>query len=475
MDQTKRPLRIPPQFATYAESHEIFDMCKRLLEQVTVNKPEDPIDFMIELLKRENDDIPQIILLGPPAAGKYTMAKQICSKLRTAHLNLKTLVQDASQDMKRRLEELVKQKQSVPTSVWVEIIKERIQLFDCVKKGWVLEGFPQNREQALALVTAGIYPKHCEAPDTVLIERAAGKRVDPKTGDVYHVSFDWPTSAEVVERLEEEVGNNEEELVEKLMVYHRHIEGIVDCFQKSTKFINADQPKSDVFSQVITFLQSQRRSAAPHNPRVVLLGPTGCGKAGQAALLASKYNIVNVSMGQLIKQCIVDETSMGTAIKPYIEKEMLVPDALVLNILKDRLSQLDCVTRGWVLHGYPRTREQAEQLTTAGFIPNRVFFMDVPNDSIIERLSMLATDPITGERYHLLYNPPRTQQIKNRLVYHPKNSEKEVKKRLTQYHVYVEEIADFYTDGQHLNADQDPHTVFECIESMLVEPLPKKL
>ena len=93
---------------------------------------------------------------------------------------------------------------------------------------------------------------------------------------------------------------------------------------------------------------------------------------------------------------------------------------------------------------------------------------------MIERLTLRATDHITGERYHMLYNPPRTQEVKERLQQHPSDRDEIVRQKLAQYHAYVEEIADYYTEGQHVNADQDPHTVFECIESMIVNPLPKQ-
>ena len=75
----------------------------------------------------------------------------------------------------------------------------------------------------------------------------------------------------------------------------------------------------------------------------------------------------------------------------------------------------------------------------------------------------------------MLFNPPRTQEVKDRLEAHPKDTEEEVRKRLAQFHAYSEELNDFYEDAQHINADQDPHTVFECIESMVVNPLPKRL
>ncbi|XP_046560875.1 adenylate kinase 8-like [Haliotis rubra] len=477
MDQTKRPLLIPPAFATYAEEHGVFDMYKRLLEQLIIHRPTDPIAFLIENLKRDNNDVPQIIVLGPPASGKRSIAKLVCSKLRTAHITMENLIHDADLDIREQAKEFISKRQAVPTELWVKIVQERMKLFDCVKKGWVMEGFPQTREQAQALQEIGVYPKHCvvlDSPDTVLIERAAGKRVDPKTGDVYHTTFDWPTNNDVQSRLEVAPGYTEEAMVDKLVMYHRHIDGILRCYGDTLKTINADQPKADVFAQVFTYLSSQTRTNAPHTPRIILLGPTGSGKGVQAALLANKYNIVNVCCGQLIKQAIADETKAGVAAKAYVEKGVMVPDNLVLNILEVRLSQLDCVTRGWVLHGYPRTREQAEQLAKAGFKPYRQFFLDVPNDSVLERLTLRATDPITGERYHMLYNPPRTPEVKERLQRFPKDSDNEVRKRLAQYHAYIEEIADFYLDGQHVNADQDPHTVFECLESMIVNPLPKR-
>lgn len=103
----------------------------------------------------------------------------------------------------------------------------------------------------------------------------------------------------------------------------------------------------------------------------------------------------------------------------------------------------------------------------------RVFFLEIPNDSVIERLSLRSTDPITGERYHLLYNPPRSQEIKSRLIVNAKDAEDAVKIRLAAYRATIDELAEFYVDALHVNAEQDSHHVFESIESMVVKPLPK--
>lgn len=226
---------------------------------------------------------------------------------------------------------------------------------------------------------------------------------------------------------------------------------------------------------VLSYLKMKHRDSAPHTPRVILLGPTGCGKSVQAELMASKYGVINVSCTELIKQSLVDDSKLGEAVRPYVERKMMVPDDLVLQLLQSRLAQLDAVTKGWVIHGFPKTREQAETLTKAGYEPNRVIFMDAPTDTILERMTLRSVDPVTGERYHLIYNPPRTNEVKQRLQTSAKDVESAVNSRIADYQAYIEEIAEFYEQsGQHINADQDIHTVFECIESIIVNPIPRK-
>lgn len=143
-------------------------------------------------------------------------------------------------------------------------------------------------------------------------------------------------------------------------------------------------------------------------------------------------------------------------------------------LITERLGKLDCVSRGWVLHGFPKSREQAEALDRNGFSPNRVFFMDIPNDSIMERTTQRYLDPVTGERYHVSYNPPPTQEIRDRLRQKSSDTESNIRNKISEYYVNVRNLHDFYENiALHINADQDPNTVFESIESGLVNPVPK--
>ncbi|XP_067937862.1 adenylate kinase 8-like isoform X2 [Watersipora subatra] len=477
MDATKRPIQINPEFANYAEEHGIFDMYKRLMSKLLTDMPEDPLVYLYENLKQENDDLPQVAVIGPPVSGKWCVAHKISTTVNSPHLSPDDILSDAPKELQLEVNRYIQEGGGIPDELWVRLINERLGRYDCKRQGWVLDGFPETPEQAKALQAVGVMPKHVivlEAPDTLLLERAEGKRVDPETKEVWHKIFDYPTDLSVQEKLVEPANYTHETIVSRLVDYHRHIGGIIQAYKHVYKTVNGDQPKSDVFSQAVAYISQDARSQAPNTPRVLLLGPTGAGKAVQAALIASKYNVINISVPQLIQQAIEGESKLGLAIKPYVEQDITVPDHLLMAVIRERLSQMDALTRGWVMHGFPKNIDQAASLDQDGFKPNRVFFLDVPNDIVLERLTLRATDPVSGERYHMLYNPPITQPIKDRLVQNPRDSEEEVRKRLAAFYAYQEELQDYYSQAARVNADQDPHTVFEYIESTIVNPPPKK-
>ncbi|XP_058861357.1 adenylate kinase 8-like isoform X1 [Acipenser ruthenus] len=477
MDATAKPLRIPPEMRTYAEQHSIFDLIQAMMKRLLVEKPEDPIEYLIDLLKNNSIEVPRIFVLGPPASGKRTVVKQLCKHLGASRISTESLLREESDLVKEALEYKANQ-QEIPSMLWINLVQQRLSKKDCIKRGWVFEGFPKTREQAFRLQAAGIAPEHVvllDAPDTVLIERNLGKRIDPVTGDVYHTSFDWPSSEHVEKRLVEADGIWESETVAGLLEYQRNIKGLESTYSTVSRVINADQPSIDVFSQVLTFVLSRHRSVAPHTPRILLHGPPGSGKSLQAALIAQKYNIVNICCGQVLKAVAADETSQGELIKPGLETGQQVPDSTVLKILTERLSRLDCTTRGWVVHGCPRNLEQAEKLNSAGFTPNRVFFLDMPDEVAVERVTFRMTDPVTGQRYHSLYKAAPSQQIQDRLQVNPRDSAESLQRRLDLYRTNLPELQELYSDAIYVNADQDPHAIFEFLESHIVNRLPKPL
>ncbi|XP_035197658.1 adenylate kinase 8 isoform X3 [Oxyura jamaicensis] len=431
----------------YAEERGLWQLLQNMVEELLIHKPDDPIQFMIDHLKRNNDDAPRICILGPPASGKTTIAMRLCKHLDAIRISQETLLFEETLALTKEAKAYKERKQQIPNALWANLIQERLSNVDCIKQGWILEGFPENQEQAWMLQSSGIIPRHVVvlyAADTVLIERNSGKRLDPFTEEVYHTTFDWPSDPVIQQRLVKPEDLSEQEMSKKLLEYHRNFPGVFQIYQKVLKSVNADQPCMDVLSQALTYVQTRHRSAAPFTPRILFCGPPGSGKSLQAALIAQKYGVVNI------------------------------PDNIVMKILAERLNALDCMTNGWVLRGFPRDVEQGEELQKARIIPNRVFFFNLPYESIMERLSQRRIDPVTGERYHTTFRPAPTPAIQARLRQNPKDKEENIEKRVETYYRNVKELEEFYEDAFYVNADQDPHVIFEFIESCIIKPLPCK-
>nr|XP_028602261.1 adenylate kinase 8-like [Podarcis muralis] len=475
MDVTTKPHQVPPAMAVYAEKHNIFQLMQSLMEDLLVYQPENPIDFMIAHLKRDNDEVPKIFVVGPPASGKTTISRWICKHLSATYLCPQDLMR--SKLLKRSSEAMAlrDQKKQIPNDLWAALLEERLNDVDCIKLGWVLDGFPETRSQALVLQSTGIAPRHVvvlSAPDTVLMERNLGKLLDPLTQEVYHTTFDWPVDFAVQKRLVRPEGVSAPATARRLLESHRNLPGIIQAYEGCHKAINADQPCVDVFAQVLNFVQSRPHSDAPFSPRVLLLGPPGCGKSLQAALLAQKYGLVNIFFGDLLREKVAAKTAVGELIKPFFESGYPVRDSIALSVLKDRLSERDCLTNGWVLHGFPRDVDQADLFKHTGFEPNRVFFLNLPTEVALQRICQRATDPVSGERYHTIFKPPADEDVHQRLRRNPRDAPSLVEKKADIYNRQVTELEDYYEEAIFLNADQDPYTIFEHIESFLVKPLP---
>ncbi|XP_062990529.1 adenylate kinase 8-like isoform X2 [Elgaria multicarinata webbii] len=430
MDATSKPHKIPPVMALYAERHNIFQLMQ---------------------------------------------ARWICKHLSATYLCPQQLV--SLKLLKRSREAMAYQanEQVVPDHLWASLLEERLNDVDCVKLGWVLDGFPETRKQALRLQSVGIAPRHVivlHAPDMVLVERNLGKLIDPVTQEVYHTTFDWPIDFTVQKRLVRPEGISEQATAKRILESHRNIPGLLQTYQTNHKAINADQPCVDVFAQALSFVQSRPHSEAPFVPRVLLLGPPGSGKSLQAALLNQKYGLVNISFGDLLREKVAAGTPLGDLIKPSFESGYPVSDSIVLHVLKDRLTQDDCLTYGWVLHGFPRDADQADIIKHTGYEPNRVFLLNLPIEVAMQRVCQRATDPISGERYHTIFKPPTDEEVHRRLRRNPRDRPEQVESKADFYNRQVAELEEYYEDSIFLNADQDPYTIFEYIESCLVKPLP---
>lgn len=191
--------------------------------------------------------------------------------------------------------------------------------------------------------------------------------------------------------------------------------------------------------------------------KLIMLGAPGAGKGTHAQILSDKYGIPTISTGAIIRGAISNETPTGKLAKGYIDRGELVPDDVVIGIIKERLSEDDCKS-GFILDGFPRTIPQAEALDKLGVKIDRVVDIDVKDDVIVERLSGRRECSKCGATYHVVNNPSEKgdncERCLSPLVRRADDVPETIKARLSVYHSQTEPLIEFYkSKGNLLVAD----------------------
>lgn len=209
---------------------------------------------------------------------------------------------------------------------------------------------------------------------------------------------------------------------------------------------------------------------------IVLFGPPGSGKGTQAKLLAEKYGVPHISTGDILRENLNNETKLGLEAKTYMNKGELVPDDLLIGIIKDRLSQSDCAS-GFLLDGYPRTLPQAEALSKIlselGKNLDVVLNIDVPDEELLKRLAGRRMC-VCGASYHILFNKPKQEGIcdlcGSKLYQRDDDKEEAIMNRLDVYKNQTRPLIDHYTQTGvmlTINGAADIEVVFNGICRML--------
>ena len=176
---------------------------------------------------------------------------------------------------------------------------------------------------------------------------------------------------------------------------------------------------------------------------IILFGPPGAGKGTQSGLISTMTGKPQVSTGDMLRDAVSDDSDVGREAKSYMDKGLLVPDEIILQLIKIRLSRADARS-GLLFDGFPRTIPQAialEALTPVSMVISLV----VEDDEIVSRITGRRTDPETGEIYHLEYKPA-PQHIRDRLLQRDDDTEDTVRNRLSTFHKQTAPLSDFYRD-----------------------------
>lgn len=181
--------------------------------------------------------------------------------------------------------------------------------------------------------------------------------------------------------------------------------------------------------------------------RTILLGPPGAGKGTQAAFITKRYGIPQISTGDMLRAAVKAGTPLGVAAKKVMDSGGLVSDDIIINLVKERLTQPDCAS-GYLFDGFPRTIPQAQAMKDAGVRLDAVVEITVPDADIIERMSGRRVHVASGRTYHVKFNPPKAEGKDDvtgePLIQRDDDLEATVRKRLEVYHSQTKPLVDFY-------------------------------
>ncbi|MEP7296199.1 MAG: adenylate kinase [Burkholderiales bacterium] len=182
--------------------------------------------------------------------------------------------------------------------------------------------------------------------------------------------------------------------------------------------------------------------------RLILLGPPGAGKGTQAAFICKQFSIPQISTGDMLRAAVKAGTPLGVAAKKVMDSGALVSDEIIIGLVKERIAQPDCVN-GFLFDGFPRTIVQADAMKAAGVNLDVVLEIDVPDESIIERMSGRRVHMASGRTYHIKFNPPKVagkdDVTGEDLIQRADDEEATVRNRLQVYKNQTQPLVEYYS------------------------------
>ncbi|KAI8833545.1 adenylate kinase-domain-containing protein [Chytridium lagenaria] len=475
--------------ADYADKHELFDLFERLTARLLIEKPSDPLQWAIDYLQQPI--VPSIVICGPPSSGTTAICERIAKAFDAVYISTGELLQTAIErqtGMGMQAKPFMERGNLVPDQIMLSLVMQRLQDNDVITKGYVLEGFPRTKEQALAMQIKGLCPAHF----------------------VYHLTLDPPPRSVSIEaRLIQKNSHTEPSIRGRLAQYHRHLRGVVGCFAKTLRKIVFPEGivgnEEKVIAEVMDFVGTKKRTHAPRQFRIIVAGLPGSGKSSVAELMQREYGFVH---GMSILVFLFRRKLLSLKrFKPFIHDPYGVSDNIMMDLIIRRLKKPDCVNNGWVLEGFPISKAQAEELKKHDIVPNRLIWLRAPEPICRSRLLHRRIDPTTGRIVNLTALPTDVSaSTAETWLKRPEDSEESINLRFARYEKTLTDLESFYgykqkgrtatttvamtlppreTDGimQEVKADGvgegdgfggngGVRRVFELVEDALLHPVP---
>ncbi|CAG9312031.1 unnamed protein product [Blepharisma stoltei] len=455
----KQKLEYQQGIEDYLESNDVYELFEYLLKELLVDKPEDPIDFLIH--KLENPRRRRLFLVGGIGNSRRMIARDLASRFRVEAVNVYDLLKNEVKKAGKHAEGILTAWRSgiyVPDDIILEILMPVLEGLEKQGKSYILNGCPRTRVQSLALQRAGIIP------DRIGILTTDENAYKEKFRQNFIESQEQKPSDESIAELASQ------RAIEELSY---NLNGVKDVYKNQWHEIESTGTVDKVADKVARIFLMKGRSNAPRRPpKVILLGPPGSGKSTQAQNLSVRYGLTLVSTSQLLRDQINRKSEIGKNIAAIMSTGDMVPDFIITELVRNRLQETDCKMNGWILDGFPKTVEQVRSLKEFKIQPSHVFFLESSDALIYERIEQRRLDPVTG-KYYSVAALPDDQNLRDRLVILEEDSHEAARKRLQNYKEHSTKLhAEFAKVGMNIKAELDENLISEMIGDAIENSIP---
>jgi adenylate kinase len=430
----------------YLEANEVYDLFGHLLRQVIVQQPANPIKFLQEQLKAKPPLT--VCVIGPPGINRSKYCAQIANDYLSpaAHIHVGKLL-----SQRKELKDIIQSGSLVDDQIVIETVQAELKKHR--NSGWVLDGFPRTKVQAQTLANKDMG----FGLDKILLLNTGEQQIRER----------------YAMKMAAYAGGDKDDLINtRLQQYQRHIISIVELFKNVIRQVEVsagDDDQNIVYTTIKNCLHVRPYANAPlRPPRICLVGPCGSGRTTQCKVVAKQYGLVHVDLAPLIRAY---QKANGMRVEDIPPEFM--SDEEICAVVGKRLNQTDCLRKGWVLDGFPKTAAQAEFLRQSHLWPTRLIQIKIDEVDVANRLANRRVDPITCMAY---YRNPNSVAVRQRLVQAEFDEPASVKARVKSYNDNIDRVLQTLPMvASSVNGNTDISELSRNIFARLDQALPTEL
>ena len=411
MDRTEK-LNYEKGIEKYFDDHKVYDLLEKLFKELIVNRPANPIDYMIERLKRK--PVKRIFITGSGGDNYKSISMDLANELGYSCL---VMGDEISKELSKKLEtapliqKQVDQNLLIDDSIAIDLLRNQMINYEEKNESYIVNGFPRNLAQSIFLQQIGLLP------DNVIILKAPREREEERIFQKLREKYPKPLPKENNEEKQQEEQSQEsnedktksDEQIKEMTKHaveesELNIQAVQNVFAGFCTVIPVDKFSGDAeISEALKKLLKfkERSSGARRAPRIVLVAPPSVQKLNIVQKVAKQLQIVPVDMKELLRNEVNAKNENSRHILESLKNNELANDKYVLKLLEDRLYKSDCMINGWILTGFPKTKQQLNFLDSMRpeIKPSLLVLIQMDENLIYEKAEKLKLDPRTGRLF----------------------------------------------------------------------------